>query len=85
MEDNYLIPSINEGIVIFNGKKDDKNTIIIQQPNKIDVWYSNLNNTNVKLYDYVDKNQIIGEANNNELYLSFYKDGVEIDYKKIIK
>lgn len=85
LEDNYLIPAIKGGIVIFIGKKNNMDTVIIQQSNKIDVMYSNLKNKNVKLYDYVEDNQIIGEANDNILYLTFQKDGVEIDYKDVIK
>ena len=51
LEDNYPIPSIKGGIVIFNGKKDGKNTLIIEQYDGIDVWYCNLSNTklNAKL------------------------------------
>ena len=85
LSENYLIPCIKGGIVIFSGKKDDLDAIIIQQSDGIDVWYSNLSNKNVKLYDYVEDNQIIGEAKDNTLYLLFQKDGVEIDYKEVIK
>lgn len=86
VSDNYLIPAIKGGIVIFSGTKEGLGkTIIVQQSNKIDVWYSNLSNTNVKLYDYIEDNQTIGEAKNNTLYLSFQKDGVDIDYKEVIK
>ena len=85
LEDNYPIPSIKGGIVIFNGKKDGKKTLIIEQYDGIDVWYCNLSNTSLNLYDYVEDNSIVGEAKNNELYLMFYKDGVEIDYKEVLK
>lgn len=85
LTDNYLIPCIKGGIVIFSGNKDGKETIIIQQSDGIDVWYSNLSNKNVNLYDYVEDNQVIGEAKDNTLYLLFQKEGVEIDYKEVIK
>lgn len=85
LSDNYPIPALKGGIVIFNGRKDYKNTIIIQQSDGIDVWYSNISNTNLKLYDYIDDDTIIGEAKNNKLFLTFYKDGVEIDYKEVFK
>ena len=42
LSDNYPIPALKGGIVIFNGRKDYKNTIIIQQSDGIDVWYSNI-------------------------------------------
>lgn len=86
LEDNYAIPIIKGGIVIFVGEKDNiGKTVIIQQSDGIDVWYGNLSNVNVKLYDYVEDGKIIGEASNNELYLEFQKDGVNIDYKEVFK
>lgn len=86
LSDNYAIPIIKGGIVIFSGEKDELGkTIIIQQSDGIDVWYSNLANTTMKLYDYVDDNAIVGEAKNNELYLIFQKDGVEIDSSEVLK
>ena len=83
--DNYPIPNLKEGIVIYVGEKDKMQTVIIQQSNGVDVWYRNLSNTNVKLYDYVEKDNIIGEAKNNILYLQFYSNGVEVDYKEFFK
>lgn len=86
LNDNYAIPIIKGGIVIFVGEKDNMgNTVIIQQSDGIDVWYGNLSNINLKLYDYVEDGKIIGEASNNELYLEFQKDGVNIDYKEVLK
>jgi stage IV sporulation protein FA len=86
LSDNYSIPIIKEGIVIFVGEKDNiGKTVIIQQSDGIDAWYGNLSNINVKLYDYVEDNMLIGEASNNELYLEFQKDGVNIDYKEVLK
>lgn len=86
LSDNYPIPAIKGGIVIYSGNKDNMgNTIIIQQTDGIDVWYGNLSNTTMKLYDYVEDNAIVGEAKNNELYMIFQKSGVEIDYKEVLK
>lgn len=84
VELNYMVPSIEEGLVIYIGKKEEYgNTVIVQQINGIDVWYSNLSITNVKMYDYIEKGSLIGEANNN-LYLVFTKDGKYLDYKKYL-
>ncbi len=86
LSENYAIPIIKGGIVIFSGEKDGiGKTVIIQQSDGIDVWYGNLANTTMKLYDYVDDNAIVGEAKNNELYMIFQKEGVEIDYKEVLK
>ncbi len=86
LSDNYAIPIIKGGIVIFSGEKENiGKTVIIQQSDGIDVWYGNLSTTTMKLYDYVEDNAIIGEAKDNELYIIFQKDGVEIDYKEVLK
>ena len=80
----YLIPSLDSGIVIFIGDKEGYvKTVIVQQENGIEVWYSNLEEINVKLYDYIKKGNLIGVANKN-LYLVFIKNGEVMDYKKYI-
>ena len=85
VDTNYLVPTIGKGIVIFIGDKDEyKNTVIIQQSDGLDVWYSNINNINVKLYDYVKEGSLIGETIDNNLYLVFKKDGTILDYKEYI-
>ena len=82
--DNYLVPALDSGIVIFIGEKEGYgNTVIIQQENGIDLWYSNLKEINLKLYDYVKDGNLIGVSNNN-LYLVFYKDGEVVDYQEYI-
>ncbi len=84
VEDNYLVPAIDSGIVIFIGEKEGYgNTIIIQQENGIDVWYSNLKEINIKLYDYIKEGNLIGVSNSN-LYLVFTKDGEVVDYQEYI-
>lgn len=81
---DYLVPSLDSGIVIFIGEKEGYgNTVIIQQENGIDVWYSNLKEINLKLYDYIKKGSLIGVVDSN-LYLVFIKDGEVVDYKKYI-
>ena len=50
----------------------------------IDTYYSNVNTNNYKLYDYIEKGQVLGETASTELYLSFEKSGEKLDYKKYI-
>ena len=86
VDNNYLVPLLEDGLVVFIGDKDNyKNTIIIQQVNGVDVWYSNVTNTDLKLYDYVEKGTLVGETINNELILIFKQNGKVIDYTKYIK
>lgn len=81
---DYLVPLLDSGLVVFMGEKDGYGkTVIVQQSNGIDVWYSNLNSFNVNLYEYVSKGEFIGNCNDN-LYLVFKKDGKVLDYTKYI-
>lgn len=83
--DNYLVPNLESGMVIFIGEKEGYgNTVIVEQANGIDIWYGNINNLNVTLYDYVEKGKLLGEVSSNELYLVYKKEGKVLDYKKYI-
>lgn len=81
---NYLVPSLDSGLVVFIGDKEGYgNTVIIQTAGGIDIWYSNISDLNVSMYDYVSKGSLIGNCNSN-LYLVFKKNGEVLDYKKYI-
>ena len=60
------------------------NTVIIEQVNGIDVWYANIKSNDIKMYDYIEKGNLIGEANGKKLYMVFQKQGVYLDYKEYI-
>ncbi len=76
---------IESGIVVFIGEKENyNNTVIIQQSNGIDAWYGNIGNTDINLYDYVEKGNIIGTSE-DKLYLVFQKNGEFLNYKEAIK
>lgn len=79
---NTLINSLQSGIVVYCGEKDDyKNTVIIQGIDGVDIWYGNLTNVSVKLYDYVEKDKLIGETNSDLLYLVIKKDNNFLKYE----
>lgn len=83
--DNYLIPIIESGIVVFVGNKDDYGkTVIIEQTDGVVVWYGNVDNINVSLYDYVSKGEFLGEANGS-FYMVFQKNGKYIKYEDYLK
>ena len=78
-----LIPSLKEGLITFIGKKEEYgNTIIVSGSDGIDIWYSNMNSINVKLYDYIEKGFLLGESNN--LVLVYKKDGEVLNYNDYI-
>lgn len=85
VSNNYLVPTIEAGIVIFIGEKEGLGqTIIVEQIDGVNTWYSNINIKDVKIYDYVKKGALIGETIDNKLYLTFEKEGKFLDYKKFI-
>lgn len=85
VENKYMVPALESGIVIFIGEKENYGeTIIIEQTNGIDVFYSNITRNNLKLYDYVEKGTYLGETKNDKLYLIFQKNGETLDYKDYI-
>ena len=82
---NYAVPVLESGIVIFTGEKEGYgNTVIVQGADDVEVWYSNLKEVKVSMYDYLKKGSIIGEALDDKLVLVFTKDGKNLDYKKYI-
>ena len=82
--ENYLVPIMNDGVVVFSGEKDDYGqTVIVQQSDGVLVWYGNLSSVNVNIYDYVNKGEFLGEVNKN-LYLVFQGEDGFLDYKKYI-
>ncbi len=83
---HYLIPILESGLVLFIGNKDDYNTCaIVQGSSGMEIWYCNVTNLNIKLYDYVDKGTLLGETTNTTLYLLYKKNGEVLDYKEYIK
>ncbi len=85
VNDGYLIPSLESGIVTYMGEKEEYGyTIIIEQVNGINVWYSNINPKDIKMYDYIKKGDLIGESKGKELFLLFEEKGKFLDYKKYI-
>lgn len=80
---NYLVPTLESGMVVFIGEKEKYgNTVIISGIDGIDIWYSNINASNLKLYDYIEKGSFIGEAKDNNIYLVYKKDGKVLNYEE---
>lgn len=80
---NTPVKTITSGLLVYMGEKEGyKNTFIIQGVDGIDIWYGNIENTNFKLYDYIEEGQILGESIEEEYYLVFEKDGKMISYEE---
>jgi len=82
---NENVIGLESGIVVFAGDKDNiKNLIIIEQIDGKEAWYANVDTTLVKIYDYIEKGQIITNTLDTELLLYFKDDGKTVDYKEYI-
>ncbi|MCI6266822.1 MAG: M23 family metallopeptidase [Erysipelotrichaceae bacterium] len=79
---HYLIPSIEEGIVVYIGEKEKYNQVImIENKDGIDIWYGNVCNFAVKLYDTVSAGTYLGESCDSTLYLVYTKGNQYLDYE----
>ena len=81
---DYIVNSIYAGIIIKIENDDKyKNIITIQDKNGLNISYGNLKEVSVKIYDYVDKGELLGNCDNN-LYLIFEKDGKYLSYEEYL-
>ena len=79
---NYLVPTLESGMVVFIGEKENYgNTVIISGVDGIDIWYCNINASSLKLYDYIEKGSFVGEAKDTNIYLIYKKDGKVLNYE----
>ena len=82
---NYNINSLCGGMVVYIGNKEKLgNTVIIQGNDGVDYWYSNIDNLSVNLYDYIEKDTLIGSSIDNNIYLTFVKNGQYQNYENFI-
>ena len=80
VSENYLVPVIESGVVVFVGEKDNLgNVIVIEGDNNSTITYGNIKNMDVKLYEYVPKGKYLGEVENETLYLFILKNGEYLD------
>lgn len=83
VSENYLVPSIDGGIIIFKGEKEGYGSVVIvEEENGVEVWYGNIT-SDLKIYDYIEKGTLVGEAN-GKLYMVFKKDGEILNYEDYI-
>lgn len=86
VSDKYLVPILEEGMVVYIGEKENYgNVIIIEGIDGIEIWYGFIETTAVKLYDYVEKYTYLGQTKDNYLFLAYKKDGNFLNYKEYLK
>ena len=80
-----VVESLLSGIIVSIGETEHYgNTIVVEQVDGVSVWYGNVDVTDVKLYDYVEKGQILGMSRSEDLYLVLMKDGAYLNYQDYV-
>ena len=80
-----VVESLLSGIIVSIGETEHYgNTIVVEQVDAVSVWYGNVDVSDVKLYDYVEKGQILGMSRSEELYLVLMKDGAYLNYQDYV-
>lgn len=83
---NSPVTSIQSGLLVFMGEKEGYgNTFIIQGVDGVDVWYGGIVDTDFKLYDYVEKDSILGNTTEDYYYLVFKEDNEFLTYEDYIQ
>jgi stage IV sporulation protein FA len=85
------VKAIKAGVVIFAGYDEiHGKTIIVQQANKMNVWYGNLATIKVNLYQHVTNGEALGTVTNKgssnygEYYFAIEKNDKFLDPTKVI-
>lgn len=80
-----VVESLLSGIIVSIGETGHYgNTIVVEQVDGVSVWYGNVDVSDVKLYDYVEKGQILGMSRSEDLYLVLMKDGAYLNYQDYV-
>ena len=79
--ENYPVPIITSGIIVFLGEKDSLGpTCIVQGIDGIDIWYSHIDTSPLNLYDYVTEGKILAPTESNYFYLTIDSNGNYLTY-----
>lgn len=82
VSNNYLVPVIESGIIVYLGDKDAlKNTCIVQGVDGVDIWYSNIDISKLTLMDYVNKGEFLSTTLSDKLYLTLERGNEYIKYE----
>ena len=79
--ENYPVPIITSGIIVFLGEKDSLGpTCIVQGIDGIDIWYSHIDTSSLNLYDDVTEGKILAPTESNYFYLTIDSNGTYLTY-----
>ena len=78
INNNTPITVLENGMVMYI----DDDSLTIEQIDGVKVTYNNILHKELKLYDYLEKGDILGTSKSNEITILFTKEGESVDYKK---
>lgn len=79
------IKVLASGLLVYLGEKEGYgNVAIIQGVDGVDIWYGGITDLDIKMYDYIETNAIIGNAQEDFYYLLFVKDGQYLKYEEYL-
>ncbi len=79
------ISAVESGLVLFLGDKDGlSNVLILEQVDGVEAWYVGVDVTNYKLYDYIEKDTIVGSSLGDTISIYFKRKGESVDYKNYL-
>lgn len=82
---NSIVSAFEGGLVLFVGEKEGYgNTLILEQVDGVEAWYIGVDTNDLKIYDYVDANAIIGTSMKDTIDLYFKRSGEVVDYKNYV-
>lgn len=84
VDTNYIINNIKGGTVCFIGNKEGLGNTIIVESENVTIMYSNIENINVNLYDYVNEGIILGNSIENIIILTFKNEDNYISYENFV-
>lgn len=82
---NYVIKNTKAGTVIYIGEVESLgNSISIEIDSGEILTFSNLDNINVNIYDYINEGTILGSVKEDYFYLTIEKDNQYLEYEDYI-
>ena len=79
------ISALVDGLVLFVGEKEGYGkTLVLEQTDGVEAWYVGMDTSDLKIYDYIKKGEMIGTSQKEYIDLYFKKKGEVVSYQDYI-
>lgn len=80
-----VVSAVESGLVLFVGEKDGYGTtLVLEQVDGNEAWYVGVDVHDIELYDYIEKESIVGSSKDEYISMYFKRKGESIDYKNYL-